>query len=452
LCNIICLTFAEARYTGARIVYFEQKETNMLKSFFSPKTDAAIMKALDRSQAIIHFEPGGTILWANANFCKALGYDLREIVGKHHSMFVDPDYAVSPDYRSFWDTLRSGRFRSAQYKRIAKGGREIWIEASYNPILNASGKVVRVVKLATDITVKTLKMKEALDRSQAVISFKLDGTILEANANFCKAVGYSLDEIRGKHHSMFVDPDYAQSQAYRDFWAALGRGDFQTGEFQRFGKGGREIWIQASYNPVFGNDGQPCMVTKYATDITSQRDLARQTSEVVSSVAAATHQMTGSIQDIARSMSMTRDSVQLVSDETSHATGFIDQLVTAATSMGEIVNLINTISSQINLLSLNAAIEAARAGDAGRGFSVVADEVKKLATQTSQSTEKIAGEINGVQRISGNVSGTLSKIKDLVGGVMESANTVAAATEEQSAVTNDISNNMLLVSDLINRK
>ena len=410
------------------------------------------MAALNRSQAIIHFTPDGTILWANENFCKALGYTLDEIKGKHHSLFVEPDHVASQDYKDFWNKLRAGTFQSAQYKRIAKGGREVFIEATYNPVYDAHGKTVRVVKLATDITVKTLKMKEALDRTQAVISFKLDGTILEANSNFLNAMGYTLAEVKGQHHRMFVEDSYSHSQAYRDFWTALNRGDFQAGEFLRIGKGGKEVWIQASYNPVFGNDGQPYMVTKYATDITKQKSIAKQTAEVASSVAAATHEMSGSIQDIARSMAMTRDNVQTVSNETANATNFIQQMSEAAQSMGEVVTLINAISSQINLLSLNAAIEAARAGDAGRGFSVVADEVKKLANQTSQSTGKIVSEIGGMQKISENVAQTLVRIKNLVEGVMESANTVAAATEEQSAVTNDIANNVMMVSDLVNRK
>ena len=421
----------------------------LLSQLFKRGNDA-IMAALDRSQAVIHFKPDGTILWANDNFCKTLGYSLNEIVGKHHSLFVEPDYAASQDYKDFWNGLRSGQFQSAQYKRLGKGGRAVYIEASYNPVYDARGKTVKVVKLATDITVKTLKMKEALDRSQAVISFTLDGTILEANDNFLNAMGYTLAEVKGQHHRMFAEPAYAQSPAYRDFWAALNRGEFQAGEFLRLGKGGKEVWIQASYNPIFGNDGAPYMVTKYATDITAQKVLARQTSEVASSVAAATHEMTGSIQDIARSMAMTRDSVQMVSNETLAASQFIDQMAAAAESMGAVVTLIDAISSQINLLSLNAAIEAARAGDAGRGFSVVADEVKKLANQTSQSTEKIVAEIGGMQKISHNVSDTLLRIKNLVEGVMESANTVAAATEEQSAVTNDIANNVTMVSELVN--
>ncbi|MFB7143353.1 methyl-accepting chemotaxis protein [Agrobacterium deltaense] len=410
------------------------------------------MSALHRSQAIIHFTTDGTIIWANQNFCKALGYSLPEIQGKHHRIFVDPHYAVSTDYQAFWSDLGLGKFKSSQYKRIAKGGREVYIEATYNPVLDRNKKPFKIVKIATDITVKTLKMREALDRTQAVISFNMDGTIIEANSLFLNAMGYSFEEIRGKHHSIFMDPAEAQSPSYIEFWKALNRGDFQAGDFLRMGKGGREVWIRASYNPVFGNDGLPYMVTKFATDITQQKRIAKETAEVATSVATATHEMSGSIQDIAKNMALTRDNVENISDETTNATVFIDHLVDSAKNMGGVATLIKAISSQINMLSLNAAIEAARAGEAGRGFSVVADEVKKLANQTGASTEKIAVEIGDMQSISKKVSDTLLRIKDLLEGVLARAHTVAAATEQQASVTNDIAKNVMAVSELVNRR
>ncbi|MGP4686742.1 methyl-accepting chemotaxis protein [Agrobacterium pusense] len=424
----------------------------VLNVFGKEKDEAAIMSALHRSQAIIHFTTDGTIIWANQNFCKALGYSLPEIQGKHHRIFVDPHYAVSADYQAFWSDLGSGKFKSSQYKRIAKGGREVYIEATYNPILDKGHKPYKIVKIATDITVKTLKMREALDRTQAVISFNMDGTIIEANTLFLNAVGYSFEDIRGKHHSIFMDPPDAQSPSYSEFWKALNRGEFQADDFKRVGKGGKEIWLRASYNPVFGNDGLPYMVTKFATDITQQKLIAKQTAEVATSVATATHEMSGSIQDIAKNMALTRDNVENISDETTNATVFIDHLVDSAKNMGEVATLIKAISSQINMLSLNAAIEAARAGEAGRGFSVVADEVKKLANQTGASTEKIAVEIGDMQSISKKVSDTLLRIKDLLEGVLARAHTVAAATEQQASVTNDIAKNVMAVSELVNRR
>lgn len=424
----------------------------LLSVFNKEKDEAAIMSALHRSQAIIHFTTDGTIIWANPNFCKALGYSLSEIQGQHHRIFVDPYYAASPNYQAFWSDLGAGKFKSSQYKRIAKGGREVYIEATYNPILDRNNKPFKIVKIATDITVKTRKMREALDRTQAVISFNMDGTILEANSLFLNAVGYSIEDIRGKHHSIFMDPVEAQSPSYSEFWKALNRGEFQAGDFRRIGKGGQEIWIRVSYNPVFGNDGLPYMITKFATDITQQKRIAKQTAEVATSVATATHEMSGSIQDIAKNMALTRDNVENISDETANATAFIDHLMDSAKNMGEVVSLIKAISSQINMLSLNAAIEAARAGEAGRGFSVVADEVKKLANQTGASTEKITVEISDMQSISKKVSDSLLRIKELLDGVSARAHTVAAATEQQASVTNDIAKNVMTVSELVNRR
>jgi methyl-accepting chemotaxis protein len=233
------------------------------------------MEAIGRSQAVIKFTSDGIILDANENFCAAIGYSLAEIRGKHHSMFVDPAYARSTEYAEFWSRLKAGRFDRGQYKRVAKGDREIWVEASYNPCIRG-GKVVKVVKIATDITEAKLKSLEddsklsAISRSQAVIAFKPDGTILEANENFLKTLGYSIEEIRGRHHSMFCDPDYVKSEAYRNFWPSLAAGTFHSDEFVRYGKGGRTIWIQAAYNPILNDRGEVYKVIKFATDVTAR--------------------------------------------------------------------------------------------------------------------------------------------------------------------------------------
>ena len=212
----------------------------------------AKLTALDRSKATIEFDLNGIILSANQNFLSAVGYSLEEIVGQHHSMFVEPSYKASPEYAAFWAALGRGEFQAAQYKRIAKGGREIWIEASYNPVLGRDGRPVKIVKFATDISRQKAEDADrvgqisAIRKSQAVIAFTLDGIILEANDNFLGAVGYTLDEIKGKHHSMFVDADYRTSREYADFWDSLRRGEFQAAQYKRIAKGGREIWIQAS--------------------------------------------------------------------------------------------------------------------------------------------------------------------------------------------------------------
>lgn len=250
---------------------------------FKSRRNTAINRALaqaaaiDRSQTVIEFTLDGTIVTANRNFLDAVGYSLAEIQGKHHSMFVAPAERESAAYREFWARLNRGEFQSAQYKRLGKGGREIWIQASYNPILDANGKPSGVIKFATDITALKIKSMEdagkidAISRAQAVIEFNMDGTIVTANQNFLDAMGYSLDEVRGKHHSMFVTPEDRDSVAYRDFWARLNKGKHEAAEYKRLAKGGREIWILATYNPIFDEAGKPFKVVKFATDVTQQK-------------------------------------------------------------------------------------------------------------------------------------------------------------------------------------
>ena len=237
----------------------------------------ALAAALDRSRARIEFTPDGTITTANANFLALMGYTLAEVAGRHHTLFVPPAERDGDAYRAFWEDLRRGESQTREFKRIAKDGRAVWIQATYNPVLDRAGRVVRVVKFASDVTEQVLRaidhdgQLEALHRSQAVIEFALDGTILTANANFLGAVGYRLDEIQGRHHSLFVDPAEQEGAAYRGFWDGLGRGAFASGEFRRIAKGGREIWIQATYNPIRDRDGRPTKVVKFATDITDQK-------------------------------------------------------------------------------------------------------------------------------------------------------------------------------------
>lgn len=246
-------------------------------SIFSlPSADAkAVLAALSRSQAIIEFDLTGNILTANENFCSALGYKLSEIVGKHHSMFCDPTYVASQAYKDFWTRLGSGKYDAAAYKRFGKGGREIWIQASYNPVLSG-GKPYKVIKIATDITAAKAKAAEdegkisAISRTQAVIEFTPTGDIITANENFLTCLGYQLSEITGKHHGMFCEPAFRDSPDYREFWRKLAGGEAIAQEFKRIGKGGKVVWIQASYNPIFDADGRVFKVVKFATDITER--------------------------------------------------------------------------------------------------------------------------------------------------------------------------------------
>ena len=250
-----------------------------LSNFSKPNTSESdlILAALNKSQAVIEFEPDGTIITANPNFLSVMNYRLEEIQGHHHSIFVESDYSASSEYRQFWDRLGRGEYFSDEFKRVKKDGNHVWIRATYNPVLDENNKVVKVVKFASDITAQKLEAADfsgqisAIGKSQAVIEFNMDGTIINANDNFCNAMGYSLEEIKGKHHSMFAEPEYAASNEYRAFWQNLNTGNFDSGEYKRFGKGGKEIWIQASYNPIMDMNGRPFKVVKYATDITAQK-------------------------------------------------------------------------------------------------------------------------------------------------------------------------------------
>lgn len=234
----------------------------------------AVYEALDRVQAIIQFDLDGTVVAANDNFLRLFGYSVEEVLGKHHRMFCEPGYAASPEYAEFWRNLGRGEYDAAEFKRLAKGGKEIWLHASYNPVFDETGKAVRVVKFATDVTASRLQTAEyegkmrAIDRVQAVIEFELDGTVITANENFLSIFGYGPDEVKGKHHRIFCEPGYAESLEYTRFWQKLGRGEYDGGEFRRVKKSGAQVWLQAFYNPILDLEGKPLKVVKFATDIT----------------------------------------------------------------------------------------------------------------------------------------------------------------------------------------
>ncbi|CCK75349.1 Methyl-accepting chemotaxis sensory transducer with Pas/Pac sensor [Oleispira antarctica RB-8] len=243
------------------------------------------VEAIGKSQAVIEFDINGIIESANDNFLNTLGYTIEEIKGQHHSLFVEQSYKNSPEYKMFWEDLAAGKFNAGEYKRIGKGGKEIWIQASYNPIIGVNGKPIKVVKYATDITDQKMMNAnfqgqiEAISKSQAVIEFNMDGTIIFANDNFLSALGYRLNEVKGQHHSLFVDADERNSADYKRFWEKLNLGEFESAEYKRIGKGGKEVWIQASYNPIMDVNGKPFKVVKYATDITARKIAVKEISQ-----------------------------------------------------------------------------------------------------------------------------------------------------------------------------
>jgi methyl-accepting chemotaxis protein len=413
--------------------------------------DAGQIAAISRAQAVVSFNLDGTIISANENFLKTLGYSLAEIQGKHHSMFVEPAARDSAEYREFWAALNRGEFKAAEYKRVGKGGREVWILASYNPILDEKGKSFKVVKFATDVSDQKSRTADlsgqiaAIGKSQAVIEFNMDGTILTANENFLKAVGYTLLEVKGKHHSMFVGPTERDTPAYREFWARLNRGEYQSAEYKRIAKGGKEIWIQASYNPIVDLNGKPFKVVQYAIDTTAQV-IARMKNEhvrkMMESVAAGAEELNASVREISAAMNKSKETASDAVVRVEAADGQAQRLSAAADAMGGIVELISNITGQINLLALNATIESARAGEAGRGFAVVASEVKNLANQAKQATDRIGQEISSLNGISGDVVSALTEIKRSIQSVSEYVTSTAAAIEEQSTVTSEMSSSM----------
>ncbi len=359
----------------------------------------AVLDAVRSSVAYIEFSPDGHVLDVNDRFLETVGRPRGEVVGAHHRLFCDDDYAESTAYRRFWDILRSGESHPGTFPRVTAGGDRLWLEATYFPVKSADGRVERVVKIASDVTERAEELREheamfkALDRSMAVISFTPDGTIIDANRNFLDTVGYSRDQVRGKHHRLFCDDAFYRE--HPDFWSELAGGAFRSGKFRRFRSNGQEVWLEATYNPIFDEHGRVEKVIKFATDITESVLAAEQTRDA-SSVAYSTAQQTADI--AARGADSLRTSIETseqIRDLIAEAKSVIGNLNNESKNIETIVATISAVADQTNLLALNAAIEAARAGEQGRGFAVVADEVRQLAARTSAATGEIAEVIRG---------------------------------------------------------
>lgn len=487
---------------------------------------AAVRQALDKSLAIIEFDPAGNILNANENFCSVMGYRQSELVGKHHSMFVEPDYVQSSEYRGFWQKLARGEFDAREYVRFGKGGKEVWIQASYNPVRGITGKVTKIVKVASDVTAEKLRNAEfeakiqAISRAQAIIEFKPNGEIITANENFLGTVGYSLDEILGKHHRMFVDPVHATSGEYAEFWQRLNSGEFVEAQFRRVGKGGKEIWLQASYNPIFDRHHRVVKVVKFATDITKRNfavgeigkglsalangDVTHRIAvafdpafdklrmdfnvaadklhEAIAAIASATAELrTGSdgiawatddlslrteqqstnleetataLNQITETVRRSADGAKMANIAASAARGeairsgeVMKDAVSAMSDIAEssgkitqIIGVIDEIAFQINLLALNAGVEAARAGDAGRGFAIVAQEVRALAQRSAGAAKEIktliASSSDQVQRgvsLVGDTELALTGMVDKVTEIDALITDITHSAKEQAA-------------------
>jgi len=393
--------------------------------------------AINKSQAVIEFGLDGTILTANDNFLRALGYTLSEIQGKHHSLFVDPAFRDSAEYRTFWAKLGRGEYDAAVYKRLGKGGREVWIQASYNPVMNSAGKPFKVVKYATDITEQKMRLADyegqiaAISKAQAVIEFELDGTIRTANANFLNVLGYTLDEIKGRHHSLFVTPAHRESAEYRAFWSKLGRGEYDAAQYLRIGKGGRQVWIQASYNPIFDPNGKPFKVVKYATDVTQQVVMSQQlqaaveeTQQVVKSatdgdlaVRISTQGKTGEIESLCQgintllhatmtlitSVKTAAQQVQAGAEEISRGNTDLSQRTEEqASSLEETASSMEQMTSSVKQTADNAGqanqLAVAARQQAEKGGAIVGSAVTAMS-QINTSSKKIADIIGVIDEI-----------------------------------------------------
>jgi len=384
---------------------------------------AGQLDAIGKAQAVIEFNLDGTIIVANDNFLNTLGYRLDEIKGKHHSMFVEPTYGASQEYKQFWADLNAGKFQAAQFKRLGKGGKEVWIQASYNPIFDVSGKPFKVVKFATDITADKLKNADyegqlaAIGKAQAVIEFNLDGTILVANDNFLNTLGYRLDEIKGKHHSMFVEPTYGASQEYKQFWAELNAGKFQAAQFRRFGKGGKEVWIQASYNPIFDMNGRPFKVVKYATDITAERNKVDLILKVVN--AAAKGDLT---QDVAVSGT---DAIGRIGEG---LTMFFSQLRTTIAQMGKNATSLASNSEELTAVSTQMSSNAEETSAQANVVSAASEQVSKNVQTVATAAEEMTASIKEIAKNAAESA----KVATSAVKVAEKTNTTVAKLGESS--------------------
>ena len=360
------------------------------------ETYKGLVGALERSMAVIEFSPDGKVLRANANFLNTMGYREDQLAGLSHRNFCTPALTGSAQYREFWDRLRAGQFVSGTFQRISGDGRHVWLEASYNPVLDEQGKVSKVVKYALDVTARVASDAEirgrlaALDRAMAVIEFDLGGNILTANDNFLHTMNYSLAEIKGKHHRLFCEASLINSSEYSDFWRRLNAGEFFSGQFKRLGKHGKVVWLEASYNPVYDADGKLSKIVKFASDISERVEKFEEDSRGASRAYHISSETERVAEQGAQVIQQTAKEMRQIAENIGASARLVGQLGARSEEITAIVNTIRGIADQTNLLALNAAIEAARAGDQGRGFAVVADEVRQLAGRTSRSISEIA--------------------------------------------------------------
>jgi methyl-accepting chemotaxis protein len=362
-----------------------------------------VLRALDRSTAIVHLGLDGKVIKANPLFGDIFGLRPQELEGQPHAMLCLPDYAASAQYQDFWRRLRAGETFGGLFQRRHKDGHLVWLRATYNPVFNAAGKVTRIVKLASDVTaqvedrLRSAGVLEAIDRSMAVIAFSPDGHVQHANGNFLQCLGYQLDDVLGQHHRMFCTRDYAASPAYASFWDGLRQGRYHQGQVQRVSRQGRTVWLEASYNPVFTQEGTVSGVVKVATDITDKVMQGQARQQGVDTAYQIAHETQGLSTQSGHTVQQAVQRIEAMAAAFEDAVQRVTALGRQTQGIGATVGAIRRVADQTNLLALNAAVEAARAGESGRGFAVVAGEVRQLAANSKAATDDISQTIAAIQ-------------------------------------------------------